>query len=128
MLAPTIVIITSALVFYSIGIWAERLQGTLKPWHAAFFALGLVADSTGTFLMTRIAGSGATLASPGLVTLMGITGTIALLLMAVHLVWAIVVLRRNRPQEKATFHRFSLAVWTLWLIPYVAGAAASMAG
>ncbi len=53
---------------------------------------------------------------------MAITGTIAILLMAVHLVWAIVVLVRNRPHERQSFHKFSVVVWAIWLIPYLAGA------
>ena len=130
MLAAAIVIITLALVFYTIGVWAERIQGVLKPWHAVMFGLGLTADATGTFLMTRIAESGQDGASGagGLGTLMAVTGTIALALMAVHLVWAIVVLIRNNEQEKITFHRFSVIVWAIWLIPYAAGAAVAMAG
>ena len=36
------IIITSALVFYSIGVWSERFQGRLKPWHLGFFVLGLI--------------------------------------------------------------------------------------
>lgn len=53
MLAPAIVIITFALVFYSVGVWGERVQGILKKWHVAFFGLGLAADATGTFRMTQ---------------------------------------------------------------------------
>ena len=54
MLVPAIVIITLALVFYTVGVWGERVQGTLKPWHAGMFALGLACDATGTWLMTQI--------------------------------------------------------------------------
>jgi hypothetical protein len=35
--APMI-IISLALIFYSIGVWSERIQGKLKTWH--FFLLG----------------------------------------------------------------------------------------
>jgi uncharacterized repeat protein (TIGR03987 family) len=59
---------------------------------------------------------------------MAVTGTLAILLMAVHLAWAVVVLVRNRPQEKAVFHRFSIVVWAIWLLPYIAGAVGAMAG
>ena len=38
------IIITIALVFYSIGVWSERIQGRLKPWHLAFFILGANSD------------------------------------------------------------------------------------
>jgi uncharacterized repeat protein (TIGR03987 family) len=128
MLAPAIVVITLALVFYSVGVWGERIQGILKPWHAVFFGLGLAADATGTFLMTRIAAGRRAdgIQASGLSAVMAVSGTIAIALMAIHLVWAVVVLIRNREHEKQTFHRFSLVVWVLWLIPYVIGAASAM--
>ena len=130
MLVPAIVIITLALIFYTIGIWAERVQRTLKPWHAVFFGLGLTADATGTFLMSRIAADPGSegMSSEGLSTLMAVSGTIAIVLMAIHLIWAVVVLIRNRETEKGTFHRFSLVVWAIWLIPYAVGAAIAMIG
>ena len=130
MLIPAIVIITLALVFYTIGVWAERIQKTLKWWHAAFFALGLACDTAGTLMMTSIASErrAAGIAPSALDTLMAWTGTAAILLMAVHLAWAIVVLVRNRDHEKQTFHRFSVIVWAIWLIPYTLGAVAAMAG
>lgn len=31
MLIYAIIFITLALVFYTIGVWSEKLQGTLKP-------------------------------------------------------------------------------------------------
>lgn len=58
---------------------------------------------------------------------MAVSGTIALAVMAVHLAWAVVILIRNREHEKLVFHRFSVGVWALWLIPYIAGAVAAMA-
>lgn len=48
--------------------------------------------------------------------------------MAIHLIWAITVLIRNHDHEKVTFHRFSVIVWAIWLIPYIAGAAVAMTG
>lgn len=132
MLALAIVLISLALVSYTTGVLAERKGGTLRPWHAVAFGIGLLFDAIGTALMSVIARSGATLGrdalSRGLSTVMAVTGAAALILMAVHLVWAIVVLRRNRAQEKRTFHRFSLGVWLLWLVPYCTGMAAAMVG
>lgn len=128
MLVPAIVIITAALVFYSVGVWAERIQRTLKWWHAGMFALGLACDATGTFLMTRIAADqqAAGIEQSAAGALMAWTGTLAIALMAVHLVWAVVVLVRGRESEKRVFHRFSLVVWAIWLVPYVAGAMSAM--
>jgi len=130
MLLPAIILITLALVFYTIGVWSERVQKVLKPWHAVFFGLGLAADATGTFLMTMIANENraAGVEQSILNQLMGVTGVIAIVLMAVHLVWAIIVLVRNREVEKANFHRFSVIVWAIWLVPYIVGALGSSLG
>lgn len=129
MLALSIVVITLALVFYSIGIWAERVQGILKPWHAVFFGLGLAADASGTYLMSQIAAERRSegVATSGLSSVMAVSGTIAIALMAVHLIWAVVVLIRDREAEKLAFHRLSIAVWSVWLISYLVGAASAMA-
>lgn len=130
MLLPAIVTITLALVFYTIGVWAERIQKTLKWWHALFFGLGLACDTAGTLMMTAIAGErrAAGVEAGALNTLMAWSGTLAIVLMAVHLGWAVIVLVRDKDREKQTFHRFSIVVWAIWLVPYVLGAAAAMLG
>lgn len=33
----SLILITMALVFYTIGVWSERLAGRLKAWHLIFF-------------------------------------------------------------------------------------------
>ncbi len=130
MLPLSIVIITAALVFYSVGVWAERIQRTLRWWHAGMFALGLATDTTGTLLMTQIAADRRAdgVAETAAGTLMAWTGTAAIVLMAIHLIWAIIVLVRGRENEKRAFHCFSIVDWAIWLIPYVAGAVSAMAG
>ena len=105
------IIITSALVFYSIGVWSERIQGKLKPWHLAFFVLGLICDTWGTGLMFEFVG-GMTF------DVHGITGLIAILLMLVHALWALIVLIKKDEKAINNFHKFSLIVWFVWLIPY----------
>ena len=54
-LIAAICVISSALVFYTVGVWGERLQKKLKSWHIAFFLFGLVADAVGTSLMEHLA-------------------------------------------------------------------------
>ncbi len=105
------IIITLALVFYSIGVWSERIQGRLKPWHLVFFVLGLICDTWGTGIMLDMAG-GLTF------DIHGVTGVIAIVLMAIHAAWALVVLIRKDEQAIVNFHKFSLIVWFIWLIPY----------
>jgi uncharacterized repeat protein (TIGR03987 family) len=107
---PT-VIITLALVFYSIGVWSERIQGRLKPWHLIFFWLGLICDTWGTGLMLEMAG-GLTF------DIHGITGVVAILLMLIHAIWATSALIRKDEKVLMKFHKFSVLVWFIWLIPY----------
>ena len=117
LLPIAIVTITLALVCYTIGVWAERRAGVLKKWHAIVFWLGLVFDTTGTMVMGQIAkqngggGSG----------LHGVTGLLAIVLMLFHAVWATVVLVKKDAQKQQSFHKFSIFVWIVWLIPYVLG-------
>ena len=109
------IFITLALVFYSIGVWSERIAGRLKPWHLIFFWLGLICDTVGTALMMEMAG--------GLTTgVHGVTGVTAILLMVVHAIWATAVLVRKDEAAIRNFHKFSVAVWVIWLIPYLSGA------
>ena len=128
MFLASLVIINLALVFYSIGVWAERIQRRLKPWHVAFFALGLTADATGTALMVRIAADNlaAGVATNAAQDLMGWTGTLAIALMAIHLVWAVITMIRNDEATRRRFHKFSLVVWSIWLVPYITGMLAGM--
>jgi uncharacterized repeat protein (TIGR03987 family) len=109
--ATSSMIIGLALVFYTIGVWGERIQGRLKWWQLIFFWLGLVCDTWGTGMMFEMAG-GMTF------DVHGITGTIAIVLMFVHAVWATVVLVRQDERWLTSFHKFSIAVWLIWLIPY----------
>ncbi len=130
MLLPAILLITLALVFYTIGVWAERAQKVLKPWHTVFFGLGLAADASGTYLMSLIADANRAegVESGILNQIMAVSGVIALILMAVHFAWAVIVLVRDRESEKHSFHRFSVVVWAIWLVPYITGALGSSLG
>ena len=37
-------LITLALVFYSLGVWSERIARYLKGWHVASFWIGFIFD------------------------------------------------------------------------------------
>lgn len=121
MLAAAITAITLALVFYSIGVWSEKLQGVLKKWHIAVFWLGFVCDTTGTTLMGRIAQGGFQL------NFHGLTGLAAIILMLVHAVWATFVITKGSEESRRGFHKFSIFVWLVWLIPYISGMIVGMA-
>lgn len=113
-----IITITLALVFYTIGVWSEHRSRKLKKIHLIFFWLGLCMDTTGTILMGRIAKQSV---FSGKLSLHGVTGTLAIFLMVVHAVWATVVLIRNDEDSAKNFHRHSVAVWVIWLVPYILG-------
>jgi len=115
MLIFAIISITLALVFYSIGVWSEKIQGVLKKWHLIIFWCGLVFDTLGTTLMSQISGEGFSL------NFHGITGLIAIILMLFHALWATRVLMKNDEKSKASFHKFSLIVWLIWLAPFISG-------
>ena len=124
MLIYAISFITLALIFYTIGVWSEKLQGTLKPWHLVLFLLGLICDTTGTLLMENIASSSVKIVSG--FNLHGITGVIAIALMLIHAIWAAVVLIRKNETMISKFHKFSIVVWVIWLVPFISGAMAHM--
>jgi uncharacterized repeat protein (TIGR03987 family) len=48
----------------------------------------------------------------------GITGLIAIILMLIHAVWATIVLVRKNEIAIQNFHKFSVVVWAIWLVPY----------
>lgn len=115
MLMSAVIFITLALVFYTIGVFSEKFQGILKKWHLIIFWLGLVCDTLGTSFMSRISNESIQM------NLHGITGLIAIIVMLFHAIWATVVLIKNDQKSKESFHKFSIIVWIIWIIPYISG-------
>ncbi|SHH46519.1 HsmA family protein [Clostridium grantii] len=115
MLIYAIVTITLALVFYTIGVWSEKIQGSLKKWHLVIFWIGLAFDTIGTTLMSNLSGNSFQF------NFHGITGLLAIILMIFHAVWATVVLVKKDENMKLNFHKFSLLVWLIWLVPFLSG-------
>lgn len=116
-------LITLALVFYSLGVWSERFARYLKPWHVAAFWTGFVFDVSGTLAMHRLAEGRFDLTDPHT-----LTGQIALWLMLAHAIWATRVARKGTEEARIGFHRYSLVVWLIWLVPYASGAYLGMRG
>jgi uncharacterized repeat protein (TIGR03987 family) len=115
MLLIAILFIFGACIFYTLGVWAEKIQKRLKIWHVVVFYLGLIFDTIGTGAMGELAGSLIQL------NFHGLTGLLAILLMLFHAVWAtIVMVKKNEPMI-LKFHKFSFVVWIIWLIPMVTG-------
>lgn len=114
-LIMAIITITLALIFYTIGVFSERKSGTLKKFHVIIFWIGLLFDTTGTTIMSIISNGGS------LLSLHGITGALAIILMLFHAVWATRVFIKKDKEKLESFHKFSIVVWLIWLVPYILG-------
>lgn len=112
----SVVFITLALIFYTLGVWAERSVKYLKTWHVLVFWTGFIFDISGTVFMHLMAKDPFNLMEPHT-----LTGQIALWLMFAHAGWASIVIRKNRENLRQKFHRYSLFVWLVWLVPYFGG-------
>jgi uncharacterized repeat protein (TIGR03987 family) len=117
-----IVAIVSMLVagtFYTLGVWGEKRAGKLSPRFLSLFWLGFVFDTTGTTAMSLIAGSFS-------FNVHGITGALAIVLMLAHALWASIVLARRDEKAMTGFHRYSVVVWAIWLVPFFSGMVLAM--
>jgi len=115
LLPLAIVTISFALVFYTVAVWWEFASKLLKGRHLLLFWLGFAFDTTGTTLMGRITGGSFAL------NFHGVTGLLAILLMLFHAFWATVVHASKRLEPKQRFHKLSIVVWAVWLVPYFSG-------
>ena len=115
MLIIAISFIFAACIFYTVGVWSERISKRLKSWHVVVFWLGLICDTIGTGAMGKIAGSIIQF------NFHGLTGLLAILLMLFHAVWATLVIARKDESMILKFHKFSIVVWIIWLIPMITG-------
>lgn len=116
LLIASSILITLALAFYSLGVWAERIARYLKPWHVVSFWIGFSFDVAGTLGMHVM-----TLGHFDPTAPHTLTGQIALWLMFAHAVWATRVVRQGATEARRGFHRYSLLVWLVWLVPYLGG-------
>jgi uncharacterized repeat protein (TIGR03987 family) len=116
------IIMSLAFVFYTTGVWAERLQQDLRGWHVVLFWFGLACDGYATELMSRLVAQGQ---NAGFIHTA--TGFAAFSLMALHALWATWVLFKGSREARAGFHRYSVIVWAIWLVPYLGGMIAGMA-
>ena len=114
-------LITLALVFYSTGVWSERFTRYLKRWHVAAFWTGFMFDLSGTYAMGKLSDD-----PFNLFELHTLTGQIAIWLMLIHALWATYVVLKGKESLRISFHRYSIIVWLIWLIPYFGGMYAGM--
>jgi len=110
---PAVKFIIMALILYTTAIWGERYHRRLYLWMVATFAVGLVCDLTGTTMMALSAKSHT-------LHVHTVAGYSALLIMLIHLIWAVLALKNEIYQK--LFTRFSVYAWAIWMIAFSTGA------
>ena len=87
------------------------------------FWIGFSFDVAGTTLMHFMAENPLDMWKPHT-----LTGQLALWLMLAHAIWATHVVQKDKNKLRLRFHRYSLVVWVIWLVPYVGGMIMGMRG
>lgn len=112
-LIAAVILVSIALIFYSVGVWSERMQENLKGWHVLVFSLALACHAIGTTFLTE------------LLRLTGhdnrphtVFGSMAIFLLLIHTLWAFRSLRKGSHKARHDFSRYSVILWCIWLIPY----------
>lgn len=123
MLFQAVIWMNLALVFYTWAVFSARRQGLHRK-HLLLFGSGLVCDYVGTHLMLLYGLS--TGVVPEWHILIGIASLSG---MAFHflLAFAAAFVRRAEAVNRL-FHRISLIIYSAWLIAFVTGSIAGIAG
>jgi len=108
-----ITFIIIALILYTVAVWTERILKKLKIWIIFTFGSGFVCDLIGTSIMFFTAKEKFAL------HLHTICGYSALVIMFLHLIWAI--LSHKYPKCEIYFTRFSIIAWSIWLLAFISG-------
>lgn len=123
-----VILIIGAFIAYTVGIWSEKIQGQLKGWHVLLFWCGLVFDTLGTAAMAILYRETAGNTLQGLAGFWSphndfhsLTGAFALGVMLLHAAWATLVVCNKKVEWVMKFHRYSVTVWVIWLIPFISG-------
>jgi uncharacterized repeat protein (TIGR03987 family) len=110
------IIVTLALVFYSIGFTKEKREKLVTSRILFFYTIGISLDITATIFM--IMGS-----SKGLVTFHGLIGYSSLLgmLADTFLLWRYNLKEGPDKEVKNSLHLYSRIAYTWWIIAYITG-------
>jgi hypothetical protein len=109
-------VVTVALVFYSIGFSKERRKKLVTGQVLLFYTIGVSLDITATILM--IIGS-----SRGMVTLHGLIGYSSLLGMLADtiLLWRHNLAKGSGTEVSRGLHIYSGIAFTWWILAYITG-------
>jgi uncharacterized repeat protein (TIGR03987 family) len=110
----SVVLITLALILYTIGVWISHRGGRLTATGVVIFWVAVVCDA----LATRFMGLRTEQIRWDLHT---ISGYAALALMAGLTLWGSVALLQKREAWLTRFPRIAVPVWVIWAISYATG-------
>lgn len=108
-----IVFITMALLFYTTAVWSERIKKKLFTWMIFVFGAGFLCDLVGTSIMFSVA------VHKFNFSFHSVAGYSALLIMGLHLFWAIFA--KIKPKYEKYFTKFSIFAWIVWLFAFFSG-------
>lgn len=115
----SVIVTVLALGFYTSAVWWVWGKRTIHRGHLAFYWLGFACDLAGTIGMSLIAGRFEWNAH-------GITGALALGLMAINAVWVTILHRTPDKDKFNAYRKISLAIWGVWLVSFLTGMMLSM--
>ena len=115
MLVFSVMLISLALIIYTIPILNGVKRKLLLPWHAVMFHIGFIFDLSSTIIMYKIAGSKL------IFSVHGILGNIALLLMLINSIGSVIILNKKHTNLLTQFYKFSFFAWIIWIISYILG-------
>jgi len=105
--------IVAALILYSTAIWSEKIAKHLSLWMVLVFITAFLCDLTGTTIMWLHA-------TNNTLGIYGFCGYAALIIMFLHLIWALLTLKKRGQPEKL-FNRYSIYAWSVWMIAFYTG-------
>ena len=85
-----IIFISLALCLYTIAVWTEKIKKHLEKWIIYTFASGFICDLIGTSIMFYVAKTKFNL------SIHSICGYSALIIMLLHLIWAILASKNKK--------------------------------
>lgn len=114
-LVKAVIVVTCALIFYSVGVITEQRKVAVSKWVLLFLTAGVLLDITSTALM--IVGS-----TNIPITVHGVIGYTALLVMLVDaiLIWRHRI-RRGISRIPRGLHLYTRIAYIWWVIAYIVG-------
>lgn len=112
------VIVTLALVFYSVGVVSEQRKRKISGFVLKFITLGLICDVSGTLCMI--------LGAQKVITWHGAIGYSALLAMLVDIVLLYRAKKAGVVTPSQSLHIYTRCAYAWWVIVYVSGCVMAM--